>query len=122
MNREPPPEVIEYYTRFAEENRLTLGSSQLEFERNKELIERFVPPRADIVDIGGAAGSYAFWLSGLGHRVHLVDVTPRLVEEARRRNASAAHPLISISVGEARSLPFDDSSADLVLLLGPLYH
>jgi len=82
MNREPLREVVDYYTHFAEESRLTVGSSQLEFERTKEMLGRFIPAQAaDIVDVGGAAGAYAFWLSGLGHRVHLVDATPRLIDE-----------------------------------------
>ena len=123
MNREPPREVVEYYTRVEEESRLTVGSSQLEFERNKELIKRLIPSRAaDIFDVGGAAGAYAFWLSSLGHRVHLVDATPRLIEHARRQNISSAHPLASIGIGAAGSLSFEDESADVVLLFGPLYH
>jgi ubiquinone/menaquinone biosynthesis C-methylase UbiE len=32
------------------------------------------------------------------------------------------HPLISCQVGDARCLDFADSVADIVLLLGPLYH
>ena len=123
MDQELLREIIEYYTQFAEEHRLTLGSSQLEFERTKELIGRPLPNRAvDIIDVGGAAGAYAFWLSSLGHRVHLIDPTLRLIEEARRHNLVSAHSLASIGVGEAGSLSFDSDSADVVLLLGPLYH
>ena len=32
------------------------------------------------------------------------------------------HPLASISVGDARNLPWDDGTSDVVLLFGPLYH
>jgi SAM-dependent methyltransferase len=120
---QPPREVIDYYTHFAEESRLGVGSSQLEFERTKELLRRVLPaPPADVADIGGAAGAYAFWLAGLGYSVHLVDATPRLVEEARRRNADAAQLLASIAVGDGRRLPLPDASVDVVLLFGPLYH
>jgi ubiquinone/menaquinone biosynthesis C-methylase UbiE len=52
--------------------------------------------------------------------VHLVDASPRLVDEARRRSASK--PLASASVGDARRLPQGDTTADAVLVMGPLYH
>ena len=67
-------EIVEFYTLTDEEARLGKGSSQLEFERTKELLLRFLPPPpAVVVDVGGASGPYAFWLAGLGYRVHLVD-------------------------------------------------
>ena len=123
MSNGPLSEVVDYYTRFAEESRLALGPSQLEFERSKELLGRFLrQPPARVVDVGGAAGAYGFWLASLGYEVHLVDATSRLVDEARRRNVLSPHPLASVSVGDARRLSIADESSDVVLLLGPLYH
>jgi SAM-dependent methyltransferase len=54
--------------------------------------------------------------------VHLVDRTPRLVAEARRRSQQARRPLVSCRVGDARALDLPPGAADVVLLLGPLYH
>jgi SAM-dependent methyltransferase len=75
-----------------------------------------------VLDVGGAAGAYALWLAGSGYRVHLLDVVHRLVALARARSAVAVDPLASASVGDARALPFKAESADMILLLGPLYH
>jgi SAM-dependent methyltransferase len=123
MTDKPPPEIVDFYTAFAEESRLDRGASQIERVRTQDLITRVLPAvPADVVDVGGAAGAYAFWLAGLGYAVHLLDATPRLVAEARARNTQAAHPLASIAEGDARTLAFNDESADVVLLLGPLYH
>jgi ubiquinone/menaquinone biosynthesis C-methylase UbiE len=127
MAEEPPagfdPAIATYYNEAPEESRLEHGAFRLEELRSRELIERHVPaPPATVVDIGGAAGAYAFWLAERGYDVHLVDAVPRLVEEARRRNASAARPLASCRVGDARALPIADESAAIVLMLGPLYH
>jgi ubiquinone/menaquinone biosynthesis C-methylase UbiE len=120
---DPIREVVDYYDRFAEEARLTLGASQLEFERTKEILLRFLPaPPARIVDVGGAAGAYSMWLAEQGHEVHLVDLSERLVGEARRRSATLARPVVSLSVADARQLPQADGSADVVLVMGPLYH
>src|SRR5882672_7927320 len=92
--RRLPPEVVHYYTQFREESRLETGSFQLEFERTKQLLERFLPRApARVVDVGGGAGAYAFWLASRGYQVDLVDATPRLVEEARRRNRASGHTL-----------------------------
>jgi ubiquinone/menaquinone biosynthesis C-methylase UbiE len=72
--------------------------------------------------VGGAAGVYSLWLAGLGYEVHLVDASPRLVEEARKRSAQSANPLASMTVGDARRLQQADGSAAAVLVMGPLYH
>src|SRR5262245_59398068 len=118
-----PSEVQAHYDRFPEESRLELGACRLEFERTKEILARVLPaPPARIVDVGGAAGAYSFWLAGRGYEVDLVDASPRLVEEARRRSAQAQAPLASISVGDARRLPQQDAALAAVLVMGPLYH
>src|ERR1043166_7436835 len=81
------PAVTEYYERAPEESRLEQGAFQLEQVRTRELIERHAPPPpATALDVGGAAGAYAFWLAERGYAVHLIDAVPRLVEEARRRS------------------------------------
>ena len=115
--------MLAYYARFPEESRLGFGSSRLEFERTKEILTRILPrPPARLVDVGGAAGAYSSWLAGRGYEVHLVDVSPRLVEEARTRSATSATPIASLSVADARRLPQKSGFAAAVLVMGPLYH
>jgi ubiquinone/menaquinone biosynthesis C-methylase UbiE len=117
------PVIQAYYDQAPEESRLERGAFQLEHQRTRELILRHAPePPAVVLDVGGAAGVYAFWLAERGYEVHLVDATPRLVGVARERNQSAVRPLASCEVGDARALTQRDETADVVLLLGPLYH
>jgi ubiquinone/menaquinone biosynthesis C-methylase UbiE len=117
------PAIRAYYDRTAEESRLELGPSQLEQLRTRELILRHAPESpAVVLDVGGAAGAYAFWLAERGYEVHLVDAVPRLIDVARERNEHASSPLRSCRVGDARALPAADNSASVLLLLGPLYH
>jgi ubiquinone/menaquinone biosynthesis C-methylase UbiE len=117
------PAILDFYGRAPEESRLQYGPARLEELRTRELIERHAPaPPVTVFDVGGAAGVYAFWLAERGYTVHLVDASPRLVDEARRRNESATQKLASGRTGDARQLPFENSTADVVLLLGPLYH
>jgi ubiquinone/menaquinone biosynthesis C-methylase UbiE len=117
------PEVAAYYARAPEATRTESGSSQLEFARTLELVQRFAPPPpAVILDVGGGPGAYALPLSALGYRVHLIDPVATQVTEASRKSAASSHPLASCSVGDARVLDWESGSADTVLLLGPLYH
>jgi ubiquinone/menaquinone biosynthesis C-methylase UbiE len=124
---QPPPEfnptIAEFYRQAPEEQRLEQGAFALEGLRTRELIERHARrPPATVLDVGGAAGAYALWLADAGYAVHLVDPVPRLVAEAERRSQGCPRPLASCRVGDARALAFPDQSADMVLLLGPLYH
>jgi len=117
------PAIQSYYDRTPEESRLEIGPFRLEELRTRELIVRHAPePPAVALDVGGAAGAYAFWLAELGYDVHLIDAAPRLVQLARDRNERASNRLTSCRVGDARSIPHANDSAAMVLMLGPLYH
>jgi ubiquinone/menaquinone biosynthesis C-methylase UbiE len=123
----PPPgfdaAISDYYDRAPEEVRLQQGPFQLEEARTRELVHRFAPPPpATVLDVGGAAGAYAFWLAEAGYDVHLIEPVARLRNEAQRRSSAATRPLASVREGDARTLDVRDRSADVVLLLGPLYH
>jgi ubiquinone/menaquinone biosynthesis C-methylase UbiE len=115
--------ISEFYQRTSEEDRLRQGPFVLEEARTRELIERHAPPPpGTVVDVGGAAGAYALWLADAGYTVHLIDAAPRLVAEAERRSAAAERQLASCRVGDARAVDLPDETADVLLLLGPLYH
>jgi ubiquinone/menaquinone biosynthesis C-methylase UbiE len=92
--------------------------------RTQELLARYLPPPpATVLDVGGGAGVYAFWLAERGYRVHLIDGIPRHIEQAREvAQDKPETKLASLKLGDARKLDHADSSADGVLLLGPLYH
>jgi ubiquinone/menaquinone biosynthesis C-methylase UbiE len=119
-----PPEVLEHYASGYESQRLLGGSSRIELVRTQELILRYVPPPpAVIFDVGGGPGIYACWLARQGYEVHLVDAHPLHVELAwQASQAQPESPLAEIAIGDARSLNRPDTSVDVVLLLGPLYH
>lgn len=127
MVEQPPPyldpAIRDYYDRAPEESRLEHGAFQLEELRSRELILRHAPELpAVVLDVGGAAGAYAFWLAERGYEVRMFDAVPRLVEVARRRNEHAMRKLAKCGVADARALPEMSGSAAMVLLLGPLYH
>jgi ubiquinone/menaquinone biosynthesis C-methylase UbiE len=123
VRSEPEKVVAEYYATYPEEARLASGTSRLEFHRTKDILSRLLPPApARVIDVGGAAGAYSAWLAERGYEVHLVDLSSRLVEEARRRHGKAPRPVASFTVADARALPQSEGFADAVLVMGPLYH
>lgn len=112
-----PAEVIAYYDQGRERARLTEGHGRLELWRTQDILLRQLPPApARVLDVGGGPGIYAAWLAGLGYPVHVVDPVPLHVEQA------AALPGVTAAVGDARALPAETASYDVILALGPLYH
>jgi ubiquinone/menaquinone biosynthesis C-methylase UbiE len=117
-----PDEIAAYYNRGEEQERLA-GVSRLELVRTKDLLERHLPaPPAVVVDVGGGPGAYALWLAERGYEVHLLDAIELHVDQARAAAEATRARLASAVVGDARELPQGGGSADVVLLLGPLYH
>lgn len=116
-------DVLDHYAEGRERDRLSRGAGRLEELRTTELVARWLPPApAVVLDVGGAAGRYALPLAAAGYDVHLVDPVPLHVEQAHEASRAAVRPLASVQIGDARTLAFEDGSADAVLLLGPLYH
>ena len=118
-------EILSFYRQTQESKRLTNDvRGQIEFARTQEIIARYLPRSTrSHFDIGGGSGPYACWLAKAGYEVHLVDPVDLLVEQAKEAsNQQPEHPIASISLGDARTLRFSSTSADAVLLLGPLYH
>lgn len=116
--------IVEFYASGKEAERLTRGIGPLEFLRTCEIIQGVLPDHpVSICDVGGAHGVYSFWLAGLGHQVHLLDLSPALMDAARNTAQREDTPeLFSMQVGDARALPYVDTSIDVMLLQGPLYH
>ncbi len=115
--------IRSFYEQYDEASRLTTDF-KLEFARTQEILTRYLPePPVVVLDVGGGPGVYACWLAGQGYEVHLVDPVPRHVEQARQASErQPEHPIASAEVGDARDLAFEDGVADVVLVLGPLYH
>jgi ubiquinone/menaquinone biosynthesis C-methylase UbiE len=119
-----PHEVKRYYEEGLETQRLSGALGELELLRTKEIIGRYLPdPPVTILDVGGGPGVYACWLARNGHEVHLIDPVPLHVEQARQASEGQPEfPITSIRLGDARKLDQPDTSVDVVLMFGPLYH
>jgi SAM-dependent methyltransferase len=116
-------QILSYYESGQEAERLESPFSRWENVRTLDLLDRFLPPApALILDVGGAAGAYAFPLAERGYIVDLIDPVPLHLEQAKQRAAMDQRVPRSFQVGDARAIPSDDGAADAVLFFGPLYH
>ena len=118
-----PSEILDFYGLGLEEHRLDASFGRLERIRTWDILERHLPPPpARVLDVGGGTGVYALPLSARGYDVHLIDAVPLHVERVQQLSAKSGAALVHAEVGDARSLSTRDSTADVVLLFGPLYH
>lgn len=116
-------EVLAGYNSGIEKGRLHRGLGLIEFERTKEiLLEELPPVPAVIYDIGGGYGEYSFWLTSLGYEVYLYDIAEENIRMSADMEKECGLTLKEAKVADARSIEKADSSADAILLFGPLYH
>lgn len=114
-------EVLEFYNAGAEKGRLERGLGKVEFYRTKEVLKKYISNiNNKIYDIGGGIGIYSSWLAGLGNEVHLLELAPSAVEYAVNNQCENNNFIAEIC--DARNINRPDESADIVLLMGPLYH
>lgn len=116
-------EIQEHYLKSQEWQRLSSDQGELERLRIQAILARDLPSAPALVfDIGGGAGVHAFSLAQQGYQVHLIDPVELHLEQARSHAAASGVTLASSSLGDARKLDIASGIADVVLLLGPLYH
>jgi ubiquinone/menaquinone biosynthesis C-methylase UbiE len=91
--------------------------SPIEFAMTTRYLDRYLPPHATVAEIGVGGGQYSELLAARGCRLHLIDVSRKLLNavHARLPEATAHH-------ASATDLPLEDASCGAVLMLGPLYH
>jgi len=107
--------LVTHYTANNEASRLDRKEGLVEFNRTRSILGSALPAGSVVLDVGGAQGVHAEWLTAEGHDVEVIDIVPLHVQQAADRGLNAR-------LGDARDLPHQDSSVDAVLLLGPLYH
>jgi SAM-dependent methyltransferase len=116
--------VREYYASFHERelNRLLTAEGRLEFTLTTRLLRPHLPDGGRVLDIGGGPGRYAAWLAGEGFDVSLADLSPNLLELARRHLAGKPN-IREIVEADARDLSrWPDATFAATLALGPFYH
>ena len=119
-------ELIAYYGKYNEDKRLTTPYGQVEYLTTLRYIDRFIAGRTNlaILEAGAATGRYTQEMAARGHDVTAVDLVRYnigILKQKAGREGLLDH--VKAYVGDARKLKkVTDSSQDIVLILGPMYH
>jgi S-adenosylmethionine-dependent methyltransferase len=115
--------VEKFYDENVEQEWGRLDRHLLEYGHTIRLLERFVPPGARVLDVGGGPGRYSFHLAEEGRAVTLCDLSAGNVAFARAHAQSTGINLAGMF--QANVLDLDAHTVgqfDVVLCMGPLYH
>jgi ubiquinone/menaquinone biosynthesis C-methylase UbiE len=117
-------EVQEFYDKNAQNEWDRLDRHRTEFAVTWRALKDYLPHLpAEVLDVGGGPGRYSIAVAKLGHRVTLLDLSEGCLQLAQKKAQETGVSLAGCLRGNATNLRrFGDSSFDVVLLMGPLYH
>ncbi len=110
--------IEKHYNKHPEDLRLQRRHGIVEFETTMHHLRRFLRPGFKLLDIGAGTGRYTSALMAEAYDVKAVELVRRNINVFLERE-----PTANVVQGDARHMPFlPTASADVTLLLGPLYH
>lgn len=110
--------IEKHYNKHPEDLRLQRRHGIVEFETTMHHLCRFMKQEHLVLDIGAGTGRYTSALMEKGIKVKAVELVKRNIDVFLKRE-----PTADVTQGDARDMPFiPDGTADITLLLGPLYH
>ncbi len=110
--------IEKHYNKHPEDLRLLRRHGMVEFATTMHHLHHYLQPGAQVLDIGAGTGRYTSALMAEGYQVKAVELVRRNIDVFLKRE-----PKADVQQGDARNMPFIPThSADVTLLLGPLYH
>jgi SAM-dependent methyltransferase len=116
--------IREYYSKMGmkEWRRLVRDPyHRLEFDTTMHFLRKYLPADGLVLDVGGGPGRYTIELAKMGYDVVLLDLTPELLEIAKKqiRKAKVEDRVKQVLQGSVEDLSmFEDGVYDAVLCLG----
>ena len=117
-----PDYLQEFYTHHCDEDtRFALRHGQTEFITTVRYIEKYLQPGHKIIEIGAGTGAYSHYFARKGYAVDAVELVEHNIERFQAQTQPGEN--ISVLQGNALDLSeYPDSTYDITLLLGPMYH
>ncbi len=114
--------VSDFYEQYTEEDRLDRSvHGRLEYATTMNYIHRYADNSSKVLEVGAGTGRYSIALAKEGMDVTAVELVQKNLE-ALQSNSKGLDNLHSYQ-GDATDLGrFADSSFDMTLVLGPMYH
>lgn len=117
----PNQALIDFYTTYDEDNRLSLKHGSVEFFTTMRYIEKYLKSGDRVLEIGAGTGRYSHALARRGYAVDAVELVEHNMEIFRQNTQPRED--ITVTQGNALDLSvFPDNAHAITLLLGPLYH
>jgi len=113
--------LVDYYNTHDEDVRLLSKHGRVEFLTTVKYIEKYLNNEVKIIEIGAGTGRYSHYFAQKGFSVDAVELIEHNIEVFKIK--TLPDEKISIKQGNALDLSeYPDSSYDVTLLLGPMYH
>jgi S-adenosylmethionine-dependent methyltransferase len=117
-------DIQAYYDANVEKENARLERHQQERDVTWRYLEKYLPKRAKILEIGAATGAYTISLAKRGYNITAVDLAPENIKVCQKRVAEEGlEKKVKCFVADGRELKgVPGKDFDVVLLMGPLYH
>jgi S-adenosylmethionine-dependent methyltransferase len=117
-------DIRQYYNDSAEKEDGRLERHQLEREMTWRYLDKYLPRRGKILEIGCATGAYTIPLAKRGYQVTAIDFASKELDVCKKKvKAERLGEKVSCLTADARDLSgVVDKDYNVALLMGPLYH
>lgn len=117
-------DIVDYYSSDPEREHGRLDEHQLEYDLTWRYLNRYLPAKGSILEVGAATGRYTLELAKRGYEITAVDMSAELIEVGRKNITNAGlTKRVKFVEADARDLrQVVEKDFDAVLLMGPLYH
>lgn len=113
--------LTDYYSGYDEDGRLRSRHGMVEYLTTMRYVKKYLQPGMRILEIGAATGRYSHALAREGYEVDAIELIQHNIDIFRQNTQPGEK--ITIRQGNAKNLSMlEDSSYDMTLLLGPMYH
>ena len=101
-----------------------LERHRIEYEITKKVLDEYIEDDSEVLDVGGGPGRYSILLAQKGHKVTLLDLSEKLVEQAEENAAKAGAVIRNFIKGNVLDMEtiVPNKCFDAVLCMGPMYH
>ena len=116
--------IEQHYQRVSEATRLQRSRARkLEFDTTLHFLDKHLPPRATLLELGAGHGAYSLHFARRGHRVLATDLVGSNVQEILNQVEAEGLGTIQVRQADATRLEaLSDWDFQAVLCLGPYYH
>lgn len=116
--------ILAQYSHGTEGSRSTRDrNSSLEFHYTKKHLDGYIKHSDKILEIGCGTGYYGLYFADKCCAYHGIDIVPLHIDIFNEVIKQKGYKNISCEIGDATNLEnINDSSYDVILCLGPLYH